>query len=115
MVATVRHHAGQLVLEYQYPSTTAPVLIGVRWPIVDAKRTGPFAPELADGLVVSYRQSDRWQAYAQGDYLIVHSAHEGTPMTDQPIVCPKVRKGIETRYYCGRWEKYSKRDGWIGA
>lgn len=115
MTGTIQRHNGQLVIEYQYPATDKPVLIGVRWAVVDATRTGPFAPMLEAGLSVSYRQADRWQAYAQGDYLLVSSAHEGTPMADQPIVCPKVRKGIETRYYCGRWEKYSKREGWIAA
>jgi hypothetical protein len=31
------------------------------------------------------------------------------------IPCPKVRKGIETRYHNGRWEKYTKQGGWIAA
>lgn len=115
MTGTIARHNGQLVIEYQYPSTTAPVLIGVRWAVLDAKRTGPFAPALEPGLIVSYRQADTWQAYAQGDYLLISSAHDGTPMEDTPIVCPKVRKGTDTRYYCGRWEKYSKREGWIRA
>ena len=30
-----------------------------------------------------------------------------------PIECPKVRKGIETRYWNGRWQKYLKSEGWI--
>lgn len=34
----------------------------------------------------------------------------------EPIPCPKVRKGIETRWSSrGYWEKYTKRDGWIVA
>lgn len=115
MTGTIRQYNGQLVIEYQYPATVEPVLIGVRWAVEGAKRTGPFAPELTPGIVVSYRDRDTWQAYAQGDYLIVHSAHEGTPMDATPIDCPKVRKGTETRYYCGRWEKYSKREGWIAC
>lgn len=31
-----------------------------------------------------------------------------------PIPCPKVRKGIETRYRHGRWEK-CLRAGWVSA
>ena len=33
----------------------------------------------------------------------------------EPYPCPKVRKGIETRYHYGRWEKYlkSSKRGWI--
>lgn len=31
-----------------------------------------------------------------------------------PYPCPKVRKGTETRYYIGRWQKYAKRErAWV--
>ena len=33
----------------------------------------------------------------------------------EPIPCPRVRAGIETRYRSGRWEKYLKREGWVRA
>jgi hypothetical protein len=32
-----------------------------------------------------------------------------------PIPCPKVRKGIETRWRNSRWEKYLKSEGWVTA
>ena len=32
-----------------------------------------------------------------------------------PIPPPKVRKGIEVRYHNSRWEKCTKREGWIPA
>jgi hypothetical protein len=31
------------------------------------------------------------------------------------IPCPRVRGGIETRYWNGRWEKYLKAQGWVAA
>ena len=31
----------------------------------------------------------------------------------EPVPCPKVRKGMETRWYRGRWEKYLKTKGWV--
>ena len=35
----------------------------------------------------------------------------------EPIPCPKVRKGTETRWHKwnGRWEKYLKTQGWVQA
>lgn len=30
-----------------------------------------------------------------------------------PIPCPKVRKGLETRYANGHWQKYLKSEGWV--
>lgn len=32
-----------------------------------------------------------------------------------PIVPPKVKKGIETRYYEGNWQKHLKTKGWVLA
>jgi hypothetical protein len=32
-----------------------------------------------------------------------------------PIPCPKVRKGIETRFERGYWQKYLKSEGWVAA
>lgn len=33
----------------------------------------------------------------------------------EPIPAPKVRKGIETRYRDGRWQKYLRSEGWVNA
>jgi len=32
-----------------------------------------------------------------------------------PIPCPRVVKGIETRWRNSRWEKYLKSEGWVAA
>jgi hypothetical protein len=32
-----------------------------------------------------------------------------------PIPCPKVRKGVETRYAHREWQKYLKTAGWVPA
>lgn len=29
------------------------------------------------------------------------------------VPCPKVRKGTETRWHLGQWQKYTRRDGWV--
>lgn len=30
-----------------------------------------------------------------------------------PFPCPKVRAGLQTRYYLGQWQKYLKTRGWV--
>lgn len=35
--------------------------------------------------------------------------------TTEPIPCPKVRKGVPTRYLHGKWEKCLKSTGWTAA
>lgn len=87
-------------IDYRYPSASAPVLIGVRWPIREAKRTGPWAPEIADGLTVeSVRVEGRnlWRAYAQGDYLCLDCARDGATLPDEPIPATRPASGRRTR------------------
>lgn len=60
------------------------------------------------GSVVVYRLGERlWSAD-----VAVRSECDRTEV--EPIPCPKVRKGIETRYRQGRWEKCLK-TGWTAA
>jgi hypothetical protein len=32
-----------------------------------------------------------------------------------PVPAPKVRKGLQVRWDCGRWQKYLKTEGWVTA
>ena len=60
------------------------------------------------GSVVVYRLGQRlWSAD-----VAVRSECDRTE--SEPLPCPKVRKGIETRYRNGRWEKRLK-TGWVPA
>ncbi len=43
-----------------------------------------------------------------GKTLPIHSE-------EQPIPCPKVRAGIETRWNGNYWQKYLKSQGWVAA
>lgn len=85
---------------------------------------GP-AGEPKDGLEARYirdsrhefdgRTAVRWSVYCgNGSYLDIVAA-ETAEQTVDDLPCPKVRKGIETRYRYGKWEKYSKREGWVTA
>ena len=114
----VRQIGKDWFVEHRYALYTEPVLVGVRWHVKDIKRQGntAFAPELADGLKVGYDDIGKtFSAYKDGGYLVLYTEHEGTEIPDEPITCPKVKKGIETRYQSGTWQKYSKREGWVTA
>jgi hypothetical protein len=58
---------------------------------------------------VAFRMGDR--LWSREQYMASKSA-DFTEVT--PIPCPKVRKGIDTRYRDGRWEKCLK-TGWAPA
>jgi hypothetical protein len=114
----VRQTADGWSVEHRYTAQDTPELITVAWRITGTSRTGAvaFAPALADGLEVSSGsgEGDRWSAYASGGSLVVVTEHEGTIRRD-PLPCPRVRAGVETRYRSGRWEKWTKRAGWVAA
>lgn len=57
----------------------------------------------------------RWTIYHDGRSTELHVDNHAFEQVNTPIPCPKVRKGIETRYRNGNWEKYSKAKGWIRA
>ena len=48
-----------------------------------------------------------------GEYQLLNAGGTLPIHTDiTPVPCPKVRKGIETRWKSGLWEKYTKAHGW---
>ena len=99
---------------YTYSKSNEPILVTVQWKILTARRTGPFAPILSEGLTVMSEQYDSWQAYAQGDYLILTSEHDGVA-SEAPYPPPKGNKRVEHRYASGRWEKNLSTKGWVPA
>ena len=118
-------------IESTFAAFEKPELIRNRYPIIGARpargNMGP-APILAHGLEVTYvRDSSypfpdiqggkacRWTAYKDGAYLEVEAGNTCTQQITEEIPAPKVRKGTEIRYQYGRWEKFSKREGWIAA
>jgi hypothetical protein len=103
-------------VEHRYAAQDTPETITIAWRVTATSRTGAvaFAPTLADGLEVASGEGDHWSAYANGGNLVLLTEHEGT-MRRHPLPCPRVRAGIETRYRDGRWEKWTKRGGWVAA
>lgn len=88
---------------------------------------GP-APTMAPGLVVTYTRDSvhpcpdgqggkacTWTAYKDGAYLEVTADVTAFEQATIAIPCPKVRKGIDTRFSHGVWQKYLKSEGWVKA
>lgn len=104
---------GNWAVESSYPANSTPELITIAWKVTGMARRGMGpAPEFRDGLEVQHVGSDQFQAYAHGAYLVLMTEHEGTSRTE-PLPVPRVRG--EVRYRMGRWEKLTKRQGWVPA
>ena len=49
------------------------------------------------------------------DDIHLETAQECSFNEETPIPCPKVRAGVETRFYRGYWQKYLQSKGWVAA
>lgn len=108
LTGVLRQRDGKWYVDASHPANSEPTLITISWLVTGTRRGinyGP-APEMVDGLAVTHSDigGEYWQAYEHGNYLTLLTEHDGT-ISEVPLPCPKVRKGIETRYRYGRWEK----------
>jgi hypothetical protein len=118
LVGTLRLIDGKWYVDSSDSKMDEPVLVTIRWKVIGMRSKpgnyGPM-PEAVDGLTVTHvRDSDQFEAYKNGNCLVIDTEHSGTVL-ESPIPVPKVHKGIETRYSNGRWQKLSKRKGWVAA
>ena len=69
------------------------------------ERNGIYAAKISQGLSVY------WRRYR------LQNGNQTKPIETlrEPLLCPRVRKDIKTRYRAGRWEKYLKAAGWVSA
>lgn len=111
---TVEKNSDGWKVATKYSKHSEPIWITIRWKVLQVKRMGPFAPALSEGLILISNEANSWGAYLQGDYLIIHTEHKGVA-SESPYPSPTIRKGIESRYQGGRWEKYLQTKGWIPA
>ena len=111
---TVEKNGDEWRVATKYSKHSDPIWITVRWKVLQTHRTGPFAPTLTEGLKVISEQANSWGAYSQGDYLTLVTEHDGVA-AETPYPAPAIRKGVESRYQNGRWEKYLQTKGWRPA
>ena len=117
LAGIVRHRGNEWFVENVASAFSAPVHVTTAWRVTGARRRAMYgpAPELVEGLAVTYPTGGpAWQAHEHGNYLVLETEERGT-QTEMPYPCPRVRRGTETRYHNGAWQKYSQRAGWIAA
>lgn len=118
LIGTIEKTDGTFYVASSDPDYFKPALRTIRWKIIGAAPAngnyGPV-PRLDEnvGAEVTLRGGN-FELYRNGAYLILLTEENGT-VSHEPIPMPKVRAGIATRYDGGRWQKYSKREGWTRA
>jgi hypothetical protein len=118
---TLREVRGGWAIDYSYTNSLRPERVTIRWAVLRYQLKGMYgpAPVPAEGLRVTLKTGETlWEAYDHGGYLLLETEREGT-VTTEPVPCPKVRPGIETRWASRHgvagWEKYLKTKGWVLA
>ena len=114
LLGVVREDAKGFLVEYTTTFMTEPTRQTCFWRVVEICRS-PYAigleglPKDGDQVRLS---GDMWQS-PMGSRCTLRSAKgEAERFTREPYPCPKVRKGTETRYQDGEWQKLTRK-GWV--
>lgn len=95
-------------VRYETTMSNEPTRVISRWKVTYSQGI------LKDGQEVSWNGADPWHGYTSAlGSIKIWTEKEGENEC-LPCPCPKVRKGIETRWISGRWEKHLK-SGWTPA
>lgn len=111
-------HEGMLCVVEESPMHDKPVLVRSYWPL--GRSAGEFFRDYEVGPGHEVREDRPYEEYSfrHTCYDVVLRIPPGSSQAKterEPIPQPKVRKGVEVRYYNGRWEKYTKKEGWQAA
>ena len=116
-------HHGQICIEDSYIEDSAPVQHTLYWPVTEEAfydRAIEVFPEIADGGKQELRQLGTASYYftrGSGERVDIRILGGGQTkaiaVEHADLPKPKVRNGIETRFYRGGWQKYLKTQGWV--
>lgn len=114
---TLRIIGGKHYIEYSYFADT-PELVSIYYPIGEWSQGYPTDGDEAHGCasgVFSVYSKERRTTY----YAILANGGATTPTPSltrrEPVPCPKVRKGIETRWNPRGWWEKRLAKGWTAA
>lgn len=110
-------HGGYVCVKYEYALFSEPKMYALWWPCYRAPRadveyyigrtaepagSGSYNVRIGEGL------AGRWITFR----LAEGGATKAIKTEERYLPCPKVRKGITTRYSNGKWQKLL-RQGWV--
>jgi hypothetical protein len=115
----------RVCVAYREPMQDKPILLVNYWPTTESKADiEQFWPKWIghevttnhiDGGLFTIKMGEQPFSGWHTIQLVDGPKTKSIKTIEQEIPCPKVRKGIETRYRYGKWEKYLKTRGWVPA
>jgi len=120
MQGVLREREGALYVVYETTKDSEPQRVRMWW-LVQQTRGNQYSanrPEAGDKATAN-GDSHSWGCYREGCGSTGSVSFPGNQQAafveTEDVPQPKVRKGIEIRWYQGRWQKYTKREGWIST
>jgi len=120
MQGTLVERNGQLYVSTTNCSWSTPERVTLFWPVAEIQGN-PYNGMRAEAGDVATYQRTCWTITAPAGFPSKGSVrckgNGDTPaefVEREPISAPKTRKGVETRYYEGRWQKLLKA-GWVNV
>ena len=117
--------SGQLCIKDSTTLSTEPLRITHYWPtgIKTYEFIRSYWPLEEIDVHESWSHNGTYRINHKGSYshqdlylpLINGNSTKSIKMDKEEIPCPKVREGIQTRYFFGTWQKYLKSKGWVPA
>lgn len=119
---TIRYRDRTWFIVSEYSISSEPKIRRLWWKITHGERVCALNPDEHDGNNLHRHDTGSYTVLSRNGYTGYDRISvrcmpnaEADIVEEEDFECPKTRKGIDTRYQYGRWEKYSKRDGWISC
>lgn len=115
---------GALCVRDEYNEYSEPKKRVLYWPVnreASRKAAVTVFPEMETGAELSgsahggYTYYRGYGCYSPVARLENGGRTEALKVETLDVPCPKVRKGVPTRYRNGNWEKYLRAEGWVHA
>ena len=116
---SVVYEDGQLAIKYEYSVFSEPKIVTMFWSFGPCRLSdvehliGKDVRNIRDGAYEIRYSGTGLASLYQTLRLPEGGSTKAFKVFETDYPCPPVRKGIETRYYNGVWQKYLKRDGWL--
>jgi hypothetical protein len=119
LVGKLVERDGALFVVYESTRYSEPILDRLWWRVERVNRNPYNArwPQAGDTAKKSAGDGGVWHCWNDGGVtgdVVFNPKTEAAHRDVEPVPCPKVRRGVKTRWKDGRWEKLLK-SGWTPA